>query len=395
MESYVFLLSIAIILISTKILGDVTNRVNLTQVVGALLAGVLLGPSCLGLITETDFLAKTAEIGVILLMFTAGLDTDINEMKKNSAACLAAAVMGVILPLIAGTACYYFFLIPGSRSHNEILKAVFVGVALTATSVSITVEALREMGKLDGKVGSAILGAAVIDDIIGIIVLTLVISMKDSGVSVSGILIKILLYGVTMLALGYLINRFHDSIDRNLGKRRITTYIVAACFIVSYATETFFGIADITGAYLLGLFFSQHRVKKEVARKITVPSYLFFSPIFFASVGLKVELESLTAKMFVFSLLLIAAAFAAKVIGCALGAKICGFTVRESVQVGVGMVSRGEVALIMAQKGFAVGLVDAAIFPPIVLMVIATTVITPIVLRRIMCDNMDEASAKE
>ena len=395
MESYVFLLSIAIILISTKILGDVTNRVNLTQVVGALLAGVLLGPSCLGLITETDFLAKTAEIGVILLMFTAGLDTDINEMKKNSAACLAAAVMGVILPLIAGTACYYFFLIPGSRSYNEILKAVFVGVALTATSVSITVEALREMGKLDGKVGSAILGAAVIDDIIGIIVLTLVISMKDSGVSVSGILIKILLYGVTMLALGYLINRFHDSIDRNLGKRRITTYIVAACFIVSYATETFFGIADITGAFLLGLFFSQHRVKKEVARKITVPSYLFFSPIFFASVGLKVELESLTAKMFVFSLLLIAAAFAAKVIGCALGAKICGFTVRESVQVGVGMVSRGEVALIMAQKGFAVGLVDAAIFPPIVLMVIATTVITPIVLRRIMCDNMDEASAKE
>lgn len=395
MESYVFLLSIAIILISTKILGDVTNRVNLTQVVGALLAGVLLGPSCLGLITETDFLAKTAEIGVILLMFTAGLDTDINEMKKNSTACLAAAVMGVILPLIAGTACYYFFLIPGSRSYNEILKAVFVGVALTATSVSITVEALREMGKLDGKVGSAILGAAVIDDIIGIIVLTLVISMKDSGVSVSGILIKILLYGVTMLALGYLINRFHDSIDRNLGKRRITTYIVAACFIVSYATETFFGIADITGAYLLGLFFSQHRVKKEVARKITVPSYLFFSPIFFASVGLKVELESLTAKMFVFSLLLIAAAFAAKVIGCALGAKICGFTVRESVQVGVGMVSRGEVALIMAQKGFAVGLVDAAIFPPIVLMVIATTVITPIVLRRIMCDNMDEASAKE
>ena len=395
MESYVFLLSIAIILISTKMLGDVTNGVNLTQVVGALLAGVLLGPSCLGLITETDFLAKTAEIGVILLMFTAGLDTDINEMKKNSAACLAAAVMGVILPLIAGTACYYFFLIPGSRSYNEILKAVFVGVALTATSVSITVEALREMGKLDGKVGSAILGAAVIDDIIGIIVLTLVISMKDSGVSVSGILIKILLYGVTMLALGYLINRFHDSIDRNLGKRRITTYIVAACFIVSYATETFFGIADITGAYLLGLFFSQHRVKKEVARKITVPSYLFFSPIFFASVGLKVELGSLTAKMFVFSLLLIAAAFAAKVIGCALGAKICGFTVRESVQVGVGMVSRGEVALIMAQKGFAVGLVDAAIFPPIVLMVIATTVITPIVLRRIMCDNMDEASAKE
>ena len=387
MESYVFLLSIAVILLSTKILGDATNKVNLTQVVGALLAGVLLGPSCLGLITETDFIAKTAEIGVILLMFTAGLDTDIQEMKKNSVACFVIASIGVLVPLLGGTACYYFFFIPGSTSYNEILKAVFVGVILTATSVSITVEALREMGKLEGKVGNAILGAAVIDDIIGIIVLTVVISMKDTSVSISAIMIKILLYAVIMIVLGYLLNRFQEPIDKNLGKRRITTYIVAACFIVSYVTETFFGIADITGAYLLGLFFSQHRVKKEIARKITVPSYLFFSPIFFASVGLKVELGGLTGKLMIFSLILLVVAVLTKILGCCLGAKICGFNGKEALQVGVGMVSRGEVALIIAQKGFAVGLISADMFPPIVLVVIATTIITPVVLRKIMNDS--------
>ena len=387
MESYVFLLSIAVILLSTKILGDATNKVNLTQVVGALLAGVLLGPSCLGLITETDFIAKTAEIGVILLMFTAGLDTDIQEMKKNSVACFVIASIGVLVPLLGGTACYYFFFIPGSTSYNEILKAVFVGVILTATSVSITVEALREMGKLEGKVGNAILGAAVIDDIIGIIVLTVVISMKDTSVSISAIMIKILLYAVIMIVLGYLLNRFQEPIDKNLGKRRITTYIVAACFIVSYVTETFFGIADITGAYFLGLFFSQHRVKKEIARKITVPSYLFFSPIFFASVGLKVELGGLTGKLMIFSLILLVVAVLTKILGCGLGAKICGFNGKEALQVGVGMVSRGEVALIIAQKGFAVGLISADMFPPIVLVVIATTIITPVVLRKIMNDS--------
>jgi Kef-type K+ transport system membrane component KefB len=151
MDSYVFLLSIAIILLATKVSGDLTNKVHMPQVVGALLAGVILGPSCLGWIEETDFISKTAEIGVILLMFTAGFDTDINEMKKNSKACLIIALLGVFVPLIGGTACYYFFFEAGSVSYDVILKAVFVGVILTATSVSITVEALREMGKLDGK----------------------------------------------------------------------------------------------------------------------------------------------------------------------------------------------------------------------------------------------------
>ena len=384
MGDYGFLVSVAIIMLSTKILGDLTKKVSMPQVVGALLAGVLIGPTGLGIIAETDFIAYTAEIGVIMLMFLAGLDTDINEIKRNSVACIVVACVGVAVPLIGGTACYYFFFETGAHDYMSILKAVFVGVVLTATSVSITVEALREMGKLEGKVGNAILGAAVIDDIIGIIVLTVVSSLKDSSVSIGAVLLKIVLYVVFMVLMGLIINKNKQFIDRNLKKQRITTYVLAACLLVSFASEHFFGVADITGAYLLGLFLSTHAIKKEVARKVNVPSYLFFAPIFFASVGLKIELEGMTEKIIIFSLVLLAVAIITKIIGCGLGAKICGFTNKEAFQVGVGMVSRGEVALIVAQKGYAMGLLDSELMPAVVIVVIATTIITPIILKKIM-----------
>ena len=384
MNSYIFLLSIAIILTATKGLGDLTNKVHMPQVVGALMAGVILGPSCLGWIEETDFISKTAEIGVILLMFTAGFDTDINEMKKNSKACVIIAILGVFLPLIGGTLCYYFFFEPGTTDYDVMLKSIFVGVILTATSVSITVEALREMGKLDGKAGNAILGAAIIDDILGILVLTIVISMKDPTISIISIVIKIVIYVMLIGVLWFIAEKKRGFIDANCGKRRVTTYVLAFCLIVAFVTEHYFGIADITGAYLFGLILSNHRIKKEVARKLAAPSYLFFSPIFFASIGLKVELDGLNSQMIIFSLILLAVAVATKIIGCGIGAKICGFAGRDALQVGVGMVSRGEVALIVAQKGFSAGLINESMFPPIVIVVIVTTIITPIVLRKIM-----------
>ena len=194
-----YLLSIAVILIATKLLGDVTNRVHLTQVVGALLAGVVIGPGGLGWISETQFITQTAEIGVILLMFTAGLETDSRKMKKNMAESTIIALLGVIVPLIGGTLAYYLFFARGQTDYDIILKSVFVGVILTATSVSITVEALRELGRLEGKVGTTVMGAAVIDDIIGILVLTIVLSLKDESVSVSGIVLKICAYGLSLI----------------------------------------------------------------------------------------------------------------------------------------------------------------------------------------------------
>ena len=232
--------------------------------------------------------------------------------------------------------------------------------------------------------GNAILGAAVIDDIIGIVVLTIVSSLKNSDVSVAIVLLKIALYAIVMGILALALNKGKSVIDANFKRQRITTYFLVACLLISFASEYFFGVADITGAYLLGLFISTHEIKAEVSDKIRRPSYLFFSPIFFASVGLKVELDGLTGSMLLFSILLLIVAILTKIIGCGLGARICGFTKRESFQVGVGMISRGEVALIVAQKGNAMGLMSAALFPAVVLVVIATTIITPVLLKKIM-----------
>ena len=384
MTSYNFLLSISIILVFTKVLGYCSNKVNMPNVVGALIAGILIGPSCLGLVTETDFILKASEIGVILLMFTAGMETDMQELKKNSLACMVIAAIGVVVPLIGGSLCYYLMFEPGSTSYTEILKAVFVGVVLTATSVSITVEALREMGKLEGKVGSSILGAAVIDDIIGIIVLTIVISMKDNSVSLGTVFLQITMFAVAMLLLGFGLSRLKGKIDMQANKQRATTYTLASCFLIAYLTETVFGVADITGAYLLGLFLSQHDIKHEVTKNAGRLSTLFFSPVFFASVGLKVNLDGITWGLVGFSAILLLVAILTKIIGCGLGAKACGYSWSESVQVGVGMISRGEVALIVAQKGFSIGLIDNYMFPPIIIVVIATTIITPIILKKIM-----------
>lgn len=384
MTSYYFLLTVTVIILSTKFLGSLSEKVNMPQVVGALLAGVILGPSVLGLVGETDFLAKSAEIGVILLMFIAGLDTDVNEIKKNSVSLVVIASMGVLLPLIGGAACYYFYFHVDSSDFNQVLCAVFMGVILTATSVSITVEALREMGKLNGPVGNAILGAAVLDDIIGIIILTIVTSLKDPSISIVTILIKIGLYLVFMTVIAIVLQATRSTIDGLKDKRRISIYIMAFVLIISFVSEQYFGIADITGAYLLGLFLSTYEVKSDIARKMTVPSYMFFSPIFFASIGIKTELNGMTTSMWIFSLLILVIAVLTKILGCGLGARICKYTNHESLCIGIGMISRGEVALIVAQKGYNMGLLNGQLFSPVVLVVIVTTIITPILLKKVM-----------
>lgn len=384
MSSYYFLLTVAVIILSTKFLGGLSEKVQMPQVVGALLAGVILGPSVLGFVSESDFLAKTAEIGVILLMFMAGLDTDIKEIKDNCVSYVVIAMMGVITPLIGGFVCYYYYFHVDASNFDEVLRAVFMGVILTATSVSITVEALREMGKLGGKVGSAILGAAVLDDIIGIIILTIVSSMKDPSISIVSILIKIGLYIIVMGVLAVILQASKPTLDEVQDTRRISIYVFAIVLIIAFITEEYFGIADITGAYLIGLFCSTYDIKHDIARKMAVPSYLFFSPIFFASIGIKTELSGMTKSMMIFSLLILVIAVVSKIIGCGLGAKLCRYSNTDAFHVGIGMVSRGEVALIVAQKGYNMGLLNGQLFSPVVLVVIVTTIITPILLKKFM-----------
>lgn len=397
MESYSFLLFLAIIMISTKILGLFTRKIHMPAVVGALVAGVILGPSCLNLITLTGdtgvFLEQMAELGVILLMFNAGLETDLSELKKNGVASFVTALIGVIVPLIGGFLGYAFFFHTDFSDYDEVLKAVFVGVVLTATSVSITVETLREMGKLKGKVGTTILGAAVIDDIIGIIVLTIVTSLKDTSVSPITVVLKIVLYFVFIAVLIFVLTKLKVFVEEQDEKRRTAIICVALCFILSYISEEYFGIADITGAYFAGLMLCTMKVGPYVARRCEIPSYLIFSPVFFASVGLKVTLGGMDASIWIFAIILLVIAILSKVVGCGLGAKICGCTGKEAFQIGIGMISRGEVALIVAQKGYASGMLDDVLFAPIVLVVIVTTLITPILLKLVMKDNDSEKAA--
>ena len=383
--NYEFLLWIALILISSKVLGLLCKAVHLPEVVGALLAGVILGPSALGLMSmEGDtgtLLTYVAEMGVIFLMFSAGLDTDLKELKANIGASFVTALIGVIVPLIGGMIGYALYFGEDLSNYDQMLQSLFVGVVLTATSVSITVETLREMGRLSGKVGMTILGAAIIDDILGMVVLAVVSSMKDTSVKPTTVLIKIVLYFVLILILFMVTSRLEFAIEKNDHKRRVAIFAIAFCFILAYLSEIGFGIADITGAYFAGVMLCQSKIRDYVDVKIHDVSTVFFSCIFFASVGLKVTLGGMTLKVWMFAVILTLIAIISKMVGCGLGAKICKFTWKESLQTGIGMISRGEVALIVAEKGRQVGLISEDLFAPIILVVIVTTLITPILLK--------------
>ncbi len=382
---YDFLLIIAIILLSTKFFGLVSEKVHMPQVVGALLAGVILGPSVLGVLTETDFVVKTAEIGVILLMFLAGLDTDLDEVKKTGVASAIIAIIEIVVSLVCGTIVYYLF-----YKHNAnidpmfMLKAVFMGVIITSTSVTIAIEALREMGKLKGKMGTTILGAAIIDDIVGIIILTVTMSITDTTVKPLSVFIKIILFFVFIGVLYWVIHKFKGFIEKQDGKRRSSIYSLAFCFLLAYVSDKVFGIADLTGAYFAGIILCNIGVKDYIARKVTILSYLIFSPIFFASVGIKTNVHGITLGIVFFAIVLLIVSILTKIVGCYIGAKICKFNNFTALAIGTGMVARGEVSLIVAQKGSQVGLLDENLFPAVVIVVIFTTLLTPIMLKLVL-----------
>ena len=387
MEGYSYLLDLAIILLSTKVLGLATRKVQMPQVVGALLAGLLLGPAALGWITETNFIHEIAEIGVIVLMFCAGMETDIKELKESGKASFVIALFGVIIPLIGGFAAAWFFnrpdLIASDAACSTFLQNIFIGIILTATSVSITVETLKELGKLKTRSGNAILGAAIIDDILGIIALTIVTSMADSSVNVVVVLLKILGFFVFSGIIGVIFYKVYkhwtESSEKGLQRHAIVAFVF--CLLMAYIAEVVFGVADITGAFIAGLIISNTNKSMFIRIKFDTISYMLLSPVFFASIGLKVVLPEMTSAIVGFAVVLVIVAIVTKVIGCGLGAKICGYQNYQAKRIGVGMISRGEVALIVASKGTAVGLLGSNFLGPVVIVVIVTTIITPVLLK--------------
>ena len=394
MEDYSYLISIALILLSTKVLGLFSKVVRLPQVVGALLAGIILGPACLGIVHSTEMLSNLSEIGVIVLMFAAGLETDIDELKRSVKASFLIALIGVLVPLAGGAAVAYFF--NDSTDSNVMLQNIFIGIILTATSVSITVETLKEMGKLSTRAGNAILGAAIIDDILGIIALTVVISMADESVNIGIVLLKILgFFAFTFVAAVGYHYAFKKWTDNSAVKlRRYVVISFVFCLVLAYCAEVFFGVADITGAFFAGLALSGTKKSEYISKRFDTLSYLLLSPIFFAGIGLKVELPKMNGEIVLFTVLLCVVAALTKVIGCGLGAKICKYTSKESLQIGVGMISRGEVALIVANKGEAVGLMSDKFFAPVIIMVVFTTVVTPVLLKLVFKDKTSEPETK-
>lgn len=384
---YKYLLDLAIILLCTKALGLLTRRVQMPQVVGALLAGLLLGTAGVGILTETSFLQSVAEIGVVVLMFCAGMETDIKELKACGKASFIIALCGVLVPLAGGFATAYLFNRPGmiesDASASIFLQNIFIGVILTATSVSITVETLKELGKLKTRSGNAILGAAIIDDILGIVALTIVTSISDPSVKIGMVMLKIVGFFVFAAVVGFIFYKLYKNwVDKaNKEKHRHTIVAFVFCLLMAYIAEDIFGVADITGAFIAGLIISNVQRSTYLETKFDTLSYLLLSPVFFASIGLKVELPKMSAAIVGFAVALTIVAVLTKVVGCGFGAKICHYKNYQAKRIGIGMISRGEVALIVASKGAALGLLGSAFLGPIIIVVVITTIITPVFLK--------------
>ena len=383
--SYKYLLDIALILLSTKLLGMLTRKFQLPQVVGALLAGLILGPVCLNVIQGGETLTQLAEMGVIVIMFSAGMGTDVQELKRSGKSGFLVALCGVLVPLAMGAGLAFLFN-RGEFAHpgSPLLQNIFIGTILTATSVSISVETLRELGKLSTRVGNTILAAALIDDVLGLICLTIVTSLGGDDVNIGLVLVKIVLFFAFVGAAGFLYVKFFRWYAGKKDNRDLRRWPIAAfvlCLLMSYCAEEFFGVADIIGAFSAGLIITLTPKAKYVESKFSPLSYLLLTPIFFANIGLKVSLPPMSMQIVLFAVLLVAAAVLSKLVGCGIGARFSGFQGMQCVQVGVGMACRGEVALIVANKGMAMGLMPAAFFGPVIIMVVCCAVFTPILLK--------------
>jgi Kef-type K+ transport system membrane component KefB len=415
------LLILAGIIVIAKLAGALSVRFGQPAVFGEIAVGLILGPTVLNVLQWDIFahpaghgagalsslldaaqqavpegvsasslyleglVKDLAEVGVILLMFVAGMETDLAEMRKVGKTALAAAVGGVVLPLAGGALAAGYF------GYSLYWEAIFVGTILTATSVSISAQTLMELKALRSREGTTILGAAVIDDVLGIIVLGLVTALSVTTVaghadavgvaSILWIVAKMVLFFAVFWFIGRrYFERWSNLIRRFPASQALLAFVLVMAFLYAWSAEYFAGLAAITGAYMAGVLFAQTRFQEEIADKIHPLTYSFFVPIFFVSIGLQANARELRGEISFLAVIVTLAIFT-KIFGCFVGARSTGFTNIESLRVGVGMVSRGEVGLIVAGVGLSSGIIGRDIFSIMVIMVLATTMVTPIMLR--------------
>lgn len=393
METYEILRDLAIIVICAKGVGLLARKLKAPMVVGEIIAGLIIGPCLLDLVQPTDFINMMAEIGVVLIMFSAGLETNLQELKKSGFAALVIACIGVVVPLIGGSLLYMGIYGFSAFGTDEFFRAVFIGCIMTATSVGITVEVLKEMGQLKSRVGQTILSAAIIDDIIGIIVLTFVLGFKDPDSNTLLVSGKILLFLALSVILGYIfyrIFRYYD--NRHAHTRRIPIIAIGLCLAMAYVAERYFGIADITGAYIAGIILCNTQDAEYIDRKVSINGYMFFAPMFFVGIGLKTDFSNVDTSMILFSVGFVVVALLTKIIGCGAISKCFGYSWADSLKIGIGMMTRGEVALIITNKGLGLGIIDSSYFTAVILLIIISSIVTPVMLK-LLFSKYPEAKA--
>ncbi|HDW8004212.1 TPA: cation:proton antiporter [Bacillus cereus] len=369
-----FFFQIALILLSTKLAGDLSVRLGQPSVLGKLIVGIVIGPAVLGWIENSELLTQLSNVGVILLMFMAGLETDLEELNANRNSSLAVALGGIILPFVGG---YVSGLVMGMEQGN----AVFLGLLLCATSVSISVQTLRDLGKMKTRESTTMLGAAVFDDILVVILLAFAMSfLGTDDVNLTRVILKKVVFFASIILIGW---KGVPAIMRWLSPLRVSESIVSAALIICFSFAYFgelLGIAGIIGAFAAGIAISQTNYKHEVEKKVEPIAYAMFVPVFFVSIGMNITFDGIGNQIW-FILALTVIAVLTKLIGCGFGARMTGFDAKSSAIIGAGMVSRGEVALIIAGTGLSSGLLAQDYFTAIVIVVILTTMITPPMLK--------------
>lgn len=403
------LLDCGIILFATKLTGMLMRKIGLPQVAGMILAGLLIGPALFihtgfaGLIhpteIEMDVLKSFSQIGVVFILFSSGLETDFREMKRSglAASCMAAA--GVAVPIALGTLTALLFMggLSKAADHDTLMNALFIGCILSATSVGITVETLRELGKLKTKIGTMTLSAAIIDDVIGIVVLSMLTGLNGGG-SILDTLLHVAGFFLFTALVGYLLRKLFRLLVRIYPhKRRTSVFALSTCFFFAFCAEEVFGIAAITGAYMAGLMLSGLGDSHFVDRKIIVSGYMFFTPMFFAYIGISADFSAFRLSSMWFVLVFVAVGILGKIFGCGLTAKLCGYSNRESVAGGVGMIARGEVALAVYATGQVliapVGGIDPLVAT--IFLIIVSSILCPILLKLVFKRPHDDAEHED
>ena len=428
-----FVMVLAIVIVSTKLCGLLFRRLHLPQVLGYIIAGVLIGPalfgmggfSLIGFQSEADsvsclvmldeftlndgstytILDVFSKIGVILIMFCAGLETDLEELKKTGLISMLVAIAGVSVPLVLGLCVSLPFMGSGlvDGSFTTVVQGLFVGTILTATSVAITVSVLKELGKINTRIGTILVSAAIIDDVIGMVVLSVMTGLGTAGGGAQlsgfdwfkaqwwGTLIMILAFFAVAIVVGIGLHYLFKWMDKKWpSTHRLALFGLATCFVYAFVAEEVFGVADITGAYFAGVIISTvNRVATYADKKADVSSYMIFGPVFFASIGMTMSFDGLSGWLVLFSALFVLAGLVGKIAGCGAVIKLSGGTWREAGIAGVGMMARGEVALIVTTKGIEAGIIPESFMIMTVMLILVSSILTPIFLKLLFADHRE------